>query len=139
MASIALIGLKILGFGKNLAKWEGFRSWKFWAGLGVTVVLAWIIFTNIGLQRQNQEMALEQQAQEARYEQLLDKNGELQKVVARMQVGAVVDESLIVSNQQEMERLRKEHEERQRKIDAQVSSGPAGSATICAITGVCSR
>lgn len=137
MASLAILGLKALGVGKKIVSWEGFRSWKFWAGAAVAVGLGWLIITNMVVSGQNRELLVEQKAQEARIEQAIDNNQELHGVIARLQVGAVVDSSVIVSNQKELDRIRKEHDEREAEINRQDSSGPAGAATVCAITGVC--
>lgn len=137
MASLAVIGLKLLGFGKGILSWLSGRSWKFWAGVGVALMIALAALAFNNLQKENQELLLERQKQEQRIDAALDKNEELQSVIKRMETGQKVDSQIVVSNQAEIDRMRKEHEERQREIAAQGSSGPAGRATICAITGVC--
>ena len=134
---LAVWGARTLAFGKGILGWEGFKSWKFWAGVAVAFVLGFILLSNFSLQNQNKELLLDQKAQEQRIELALDKNEELNDIITRLTVGQAVDSSIIVGNQMEIDRMREEHDERERQISAQAPSGPAGRATICAITGVC--
>lgn len=137
MASLVAIGLKLMGFGKGIFSWLAGRSWKFWAGVGIAFSIVSITLAFNNLHNENQELLLERQKQEQRIDAALDKNEELQGIIKRMETGQKIDSQIVVSNQAEIDRMRKEHEERQREIAAQGSSGPAGRATICAITGVC--
>lgn len=127
----------ILGFFKKLASWKGFTSWKFWAGLLASAMLAWILFTNYSLQGKvaDQERALAVASQQINT--AVAKNEELQGIIVRVRAGEAIDDSLIVSNQKEINNLRNENEKRVEEVRRQGSSGPASSAAICAITRVC--
>lgn len=127
----------ILGFFKKLASWKGFTSWKFWAGLLASAMLGWVLFTNYSLQGQVAKQERDLAVASQQLDSAIDKNQELKGIMVRVRAGEAIDDSLIVSNQKEIDNLRTENDKRIEEVRRQGSSGPASSAAICAITRVC--
>jgi flagellar motor component MotA len=121
----------------TLLKWTGLNQ----VGLYATIVAAVLLLglagysTVLGYQlelRKQEYVALNKD-----YKDALDKNKELVAQMDLVRKGAALDEKVVAENQKEMERLQDEHDKRTKEIQEKGSSGPAGGAVICAITGVC--
>ena len=121
----------------NLIGWRGFRSWQFWAGLMASIMLFWLILTNITLNNKVAEQGRQITVAESQLDQALKLNEQLNKDIVKLQLGKVIDEEIVRDNQLQIDKLRKEHNERVQEVNRQKPSGPAPAAVICAITRVC--
>lgn len=120
---------KILG-------WAGFKTWWFWLVAVAGAAFLALTVQNAFLGSELKSARLERAAVEKSLDQALDKNEELVTAVARLQVGRFVDEGIVLQNQAEIDRLRRENNERKEQV-AKQNSGPASDAIVCAITRVC--
>lgn len=121
---------------KKILGWAGFSSWKLWV-----IGLAGVIL--LGLAVQNAFLGHELKAADARVDVVegklndaLDTNQELLNTVSRIRLGAEIDATVVAQNQEELNRIRRETDERQKDVERQ-QSGPASDAIVCAITRVC--
>lgn len=126
--------MKILA---NILGWSGFTSWKFWAGLIASLMLFWLALTNITLNHKVAEQAQQITVAESQLDTALKINNQLNKDIVSLQLGKVIDEEIVRDNQLQIDKLRKEHDERVQEVNRQKPSGPAPAAVICAITRVC--
>lgn len=122
---------------KILANILGATSWKFWAGLIASLMLFWLALTNITLNHKVAEQAQQITVAESQLDTALKINNQLNKDIVSLQLGKVIDEEIVRDNQLQIDKLRKEHDERVQEVNRQKPSGPAPAAVICAITRVC--
>lgn len=121
----------------SIIGWRGFHSWKFWAGLLAALMLSWVLLSNYNLNHKVAEQSRQIAAAESQLDQALKLNEQLNKDIVKLQLGKVIDEEIVRDNQLQIDKLRKEHNERVQEVNRQKPSGPAPSAVICAITRVC--
>lgn len=122
---------------KILANILGATSWKFWAGLMASLMLFWLALTNIALNNKVAEQGRQITVAESQLDQALKINNQLNKDIVNLQLGKVIDEEIVRDNQLQIDKMRKEHNERVQEVNRQKPSGPAPAAVICAITRVC--
>ena len=127
----------ILGFGSKILSWKGFHSWKFWTGLFAALMLSWVLWSNHNLNEKVSAQAIQITAAESQLAEAIKINNQLNMDIVSLQLGKVIDEELVRDNQIEIDRMRKEHDERVQEVNRQKPSGPAPAAVICAITRVC--
>lgn len=121
----------------SIIGWRGFRSWKFWAGLLAALMLSWVLLSNYSLNNKVADQARQITIAESQLDQAIKLNEQLNKDIVKMQLGKVIDEEIVRDNQLQIDKLRKEHNERVQEVNRQKPSGPAPAAVICAITRVC--
>ena len=127
----------VLGFGSKIISWKGFHSWKFWAGLLAAMMLSWVLWSNHSLNDKVAQQARQITVAESQLDNALKINNQLNKDIVLLQLGKVIDEEVVKDNQAQIDKMRKDHDERVQEINRQKSSGPAPAAVICAITRVC--
>lgn len=121
----------------SIVAWRGFRSWQFWAASLAALLLSWVLFTNVSLNNKVTEQARQITVAESQLDSALKINNQLNKDIVSLQLGKVIDEEVVRDNQLQIDKMRKEHNERVQEINRQGPSGPAPAAVICAITRVC--
>lgn len=102
-----------------------------------SLMLFWLALTNIALNNKVAEQGRQITVAESQLDQALKINNQLNKDIVNLQLGKVIDEEIVRDNQLQIDKLRKEHDERVQEVNRQKPSGPAPAAVICAITRVC--
>jgi len=114
-----------------------FLNWKFLTGAAFAIMFGWLVISNANLKGDLAEESRDRAVAEASLGTAIDQNKQLQKVVARLQVGEVINEQIVRDNQLEINKLEREHNVRVQEVNRQKPDGPASPAVICAITRVC--
>lgn len=129
--------LTLAKFASGVISWKGFHSWKFWAGLLAAMMLSWVLWSNHSLNNKVAEQSNQIRVAESQLDNALKINNQLNRDIVSLQLGKVIDEEVVKDNQAQIDKMRKDHDERVAQINRQGPSGPAPAAIVCAITRVC--
>lgn len=122
---------------KKALDFLGLNMWHVVIGVATALLLAWFAWDNHNMSNKIESQAKEIAVVESDLRRSLEINKQLNSDIIMLQVGKVIDEEIVKDNQIEINKLRKDHEERMEQVNRQGPSGAAPPVIICAITRVC--